>query len=74
MLSTTLGGRFDLDALNESIQENEGRMAEPGIWDDQAAAKRVSDENNVLKGKYDTFKQLADEVGDLAVAYELLGD
>ncbi|KLD58740.1 hypothetical protein WP50_24000 [Lactiplantibacillus plantarum] len=67
MLSTTLGGRFDLDALNESIQENEARMAEPGFWDDQAAAQKVIDENNVLKGKYDTFKQLADEVGDLAV-------
>lgn len=24
-------GRFDLDALNESIQENEARMAEPGF-------------------------------------------
>lgn len=28
----------------------------------------------MLKGKYDTFKQLADEVGDLAVAYELLSE
>ncbi|MDE4414743.1 peptide chain release factor 2 [Lactiplantibacillus plantarum] len=67
-------GSLDLDALNESIQENEARMAEPGFWDDQAAAQKVIDENNVLKGKYDTFKQLADEVGDLAVAYELLSE
>mgnify|MGYP003364996655 CR=1 FL=1 len=69
---TTLGGRFDLDALNEGIQENEARMAEPGFWDDQATAQKVIDDNNELKGKFETYQQLADEVGDLAVAYELL--
>ena len=70
----TLGGHFDLDALNESIQENEARMAEPGFWDDQAAAQKVIDENNGLKGKFDAYQTLADEVGDLAVAYELLSE
>ena len=28
------GGLFDLDALDESIAENEQKMAEPGFWDD----------------------------------------
>ncbi len=70
----TLGGRFDLDALNESIQENEARMAEPGFWDDQEHAQHVIDETNTLKGKFEAFKTLADEVGDLAVAYELLNE
>lgn len=74
MLLPTLGGRFDLDALNESIQENEARMAEPGFWDDQATAQKVIDENNGLKGKYDAYQQLANEVGDLGVAYELLNE
>ncbi len=74
MPSLTLGGHFDLDALNEGIQENEARMAEPGFWDDQSAAQKVIDDNNELKGKYDAYKQLADEVGDLTVAYELLNE
>lgn len=74
MLSATLGGHFDLDALNESIHENEARMAEPGFWDNQATAQTVIDENNALKGKFDAYQQLADEVGDLAVAYELLNE
>lgn len=74
MLSITLGGHFDLDALDDNIQENEARMAEPGFWDDQAAAQKVIDENNALKGKYDEFKKLTDEVGDLAVGYELLNE
>ncbi|MFC6294540.1 peptide chain release factor 2 [Lactiplantibacillus daoliensis] len=65
-------GSLDLDALNEGIQENEARMAEPGFWDDQNAAQKVIDDNNELKGKFDAYQQLADEVGDLAVAYELL--
>ena len=49
-------------------------MAEPGFWDDQSAAQKVIDDNNELKGKYDAYKQLADEVGDLTVAYELLNE
>ncbi|MFC6201358.1 peptide chain release factor 2 [Lactiplantibacillus nangangensis] len=65
-------GSLDLDALNESIQENEARMAEPGFWDDQAAAQKVIDDNNNLKAKFDAYQQLADEVADLTVAYELL--
>ncbi|WP_130844884.1 peptide chain release factor 2 [Lactiplantibacillus mudanjiangensis] len=67
-------GSLDLDALNESIQENEARMAEPGFWDDQAAAQTVIDDNNALKAKYDAYHTLASEVDDLAVAYELLNE
>ena len=35
------GGLFDLDALDESIAENEQKMAEPGFWDDNVAAQKV---------------------------------
>ncbi len=49
-------------------------MAEPGFWDDQAAAQKVIDENNALKGKFDAYQTLANEVEDLAVAYELLNE
>ena len=39
------GGLFDLDALDESIAENEQKMAEPGFWDDNVAAQKVINAN-----------------------------
>ncbi|MCG4281000.1 peptide chain release factor 2, partial [Lacticaseibacillus saniviri] len=65
-------GSLDLDALNERIAENEGRMAEPGFWDDQAAAQVVIDDNNQLKTKHDNFMAMADALEELEVSFELL--
>ena len=69
-----LGGHFDLDALNERITENEGRMAEPGFWDDSEAAQKVIDNNNALKEKHDRFYALENELEDLEAGFELLQD
>ena len=69
---THLGGHFDLDALNERIAENEGRMAEPGFWDDQSTAQQVIDDNNALKAKHDRFIAMADALADLQVSFELI--
>ncbi|ANZ63221.1 peptide chain release factor 2 [Secundilactobacillus paracollinoides] len=69
-----LGGRFDLDALNESISINESKMAEPGFWDNQAAAQKLIDENNQLKGKVDAYHDLTDQLENIQVAIELLED
>ena len=69
-----LGGHFDLDALNERITENEGRMAEPGFWDDSEAAQKVIDNNNALKEKHDRFYALENELEDLEAVFELLQD
>lgn len=60
--------------MNERIAENEGRMAEPGFWDDQAAAQKVINANNVLKHKHDQFYALSDQLDDLQVSFELLQD
>ncbi|WP_404814727.1 peptide chain release factor 2 [Secundilactobacillus paracollinoides] len=68
------GGRFDLDALNESISINESKMAEPGFWDNQAAAQKLIDENNQLKGKVDAYHDLTDQLENIQVAIELLED
>ncbi|KRM75423.1 peptide chain release factor 2 [Secundilactobacillus collinoides] len=69
-----LGGRFDLDALNESISINESKMAEPGFWDNQAAAQKLIDENNQLKSKVDAYHDLTDQLENIQVAIELLED
>ncbi|WP_225048832.1 peptide chain release factor 2 [Lacticaseibacillus kribbianus] len=65
-------GSLDLDALNERIAENEGRMAEPGFWDNRQRAQEVIDANNALKTKHDNFIELQDALDDLDVAFELL--
>lgn len=44
-----LGGRFDFDALSESIGINEAKMAEPNFWDDQESAQKLIDQTNQLK-------------------------
>nr|WP_243676822.1 peptide chain release factor 2 [Secundilactobacillus collinoides] len=69
-----MGGRFDLDALNESISINESKMAEPGFWDNQAAAQKLIDENNQLKSKVDAYHDLTDQLENIQVAIELLED
>ena len=42
------GGLFDLDALDESIVENEQKMAQPDFWNDNEAAQKVINDNNEL--------------------------
>ncbi|KRL94932.1 Peptide chain release factor 2 [Limosilactobacillus equigenerosi DSM 18793 = JCM 14505] len=66
------GGRFDLDALNETIAEHEHQMAQPGFWDDNQAAQGVIDETNVLKQRRDNYLSLANGVAELADLHELL--
>ncbi|WP_429970649.1 peptide chain release factor 2 [Fructilactobacillus sp. Tb1] len=65
-------GSLDLDRLNESISINEGKMAEPGFWNDQKKAQKVIDENNALKAKYDIFHQLVTGYEDLEVTLDLI--
>lgn len=67
-----LGGHFDFDALSESISVNEGRMAQPGFWDDAQAAQKLIDETNEMKKKVDEFQSLSHQIEDLEVAVELL--
>ncbi|KRL61720.1 Peptide chain release factor 2 [Latilactobacillus fuchuensis] len=67
-----LGGRFDLEGLQESIAQNEAQMAEPDFWNHQKAAQVVIDQNNALKAQYDSFNQLKAQYEDLSVALELL--
>lgn len=47
-------------------------MAEPDFWNDQEKAQKIINETNVLKAKYDNFKNLTDHVENLEVTLELL--
>ncbi|WP_423789662.1 peptide chain release factor 2 [Limosilactobacillus pontis] len=66
------GRSLDLDALDESIAENEQRMAQPDFWNDNEAAQKVINANNALKEKRDTFVQLRDQIANLQTTIELL--
>lgn len=67
-------GRFDFDALSETIAINESKMAEPGFWDDQEAAQKLIDETNQLKSKRDDFMSLKNQLDDLKVTLELISE
>ncbi|WP_434737599.1 peptide chain release factor 2 [Limosilactobacillus sp.] len=66
------GRSLDLDALDESIAENEQKMAQPDFWNDNEAAQKVIGENNALKDKRDTFVHLRDQIANLQTNIELL--
>ncbi|WP_143444058.1 peptide chain release factor 2 [Apilactobacillus kunkeei] len=65
-------GSLDLDSLQESIEINEAKMAEPGFWDNPETAQSFINENNRLKKKYDNFNELNEEAEDLEVNLELI--
>ncbi|WP_438361110.1 peptide chain release factor 2 [Limosilactobacillus kribbianus] len=66
------GRSLDLDALDESIAENEQKMAQPDFWNDNESAQKVIGENNALKDKRDTFVHLRDQIANLQTNIELL--
>ncbi|WP_141322552.1 MULTISPECIES: peptide chain release factor 2 [Amylolactobacillus] len=68
----TLGGLFDLDALNEAIAINEQKMAEPEFWNDNNEAQQVIDETNQLRQKHDSFHELQEAYDEAAVSLEIL--
>lgn len=67
-----LGGLFDLDTKRSRINELEEQMANPGFWDDQAAAQKVINESNALKKYVESFEAIEENYEDLEVSYELV--
>ncbi|MCH3996729.1 peptide chain release factor 2 [Lactobacillus amylovorus] len=65
-------GSLDLDAIDESIEINEAKMAQPDFWNDQEKAQKLISENNVLKEKRDSFLKLQKGYEDESTAVELL--
>ncbi|MFB4161688.1 peptide chain release factor 2 [Geomicrobium sp. JSM 1781026] len=65
-------GSLDLETKEARIAELELKMTEPGFWDDQNESKKVIDESNGLKDITVTFSELAEELENQEVSYELL--
>ena len=68
------GESLDLDALNDEIAANEAKMIAQDFWQDNVAAQKVIDENNVLKGRRDDYLKLTDSVENVEAAIELLNE
>ena len=62
---------FDPDSLTARGAELEARMGEPGFWDDQQEAARISAEHARVTRKLETYKRLT---GDYEAISELAGE
>ena len=71
---TRFGESLDLDALNDEIAANEDDMAQPDFWNDNVAAQKVIDANNILKERRDDYLNLTAGVENVETALELLAE
>jgi peptide chain release factor 2 len=62
---------FEPAALSRRVAELEGQMGEPGFWDDQATAAKVSAEHARTTKKVEGFAALQSDVDDLEGLVEL---
>nr|WP_217996323.1 peptide chain release factor 2 [Alicyclobacillus shizuokensis] len=69
-----IGGLFDVAAKEQRIAELEEQMADPGFWDDQAAAQKVINEANSLRGYVEQLRKLESAKDDLEVMIELAAE
>jgi peptide chain release factor 2 len=65
---------FDPDALSARLGELEQAMGEPGFWDDQKRAARISSEHARLARRLERYDQLSQEAGDLLELTSLAAD
>jgi peptide chain release factor 2 len=64
---------FDPDALAGRRTELEQQMGEPGFWDDQEQAARISREHAVVSRKLETFEQLTRDYEDARELFSMDG-
>jgi peptide chain release factor 2 len=65
---------FDPSSLRERVAALESRMGEPGFWDDQAAAARISSEHARLSKRLERYEELTREYEDARELLALDGD
>jgi peptide chain release factor 2 len=62
---------FDPAALSERLAALEKEMGEPGFWDDQERAAKVSAEHSRTQRRLDAYRRLEQDVDDLEALEEL---
>ena len=65
---------FDPDALRARLAELEAAMGEPGFWDDQARAARISAEQARVSRRLERYEQLTGEARDLGELAEIAAE
>ncbi|RYG42652.1 peptide chain release factor 2 [bacterium] len=63
---------FDGPRLRSQITELEAQSADPGFWDDPAAAQKILQQTSRLRGRLDPYEKLAKTEQDVAELYEML--
>jgi peptide chain release factor 2 len=69
--STGFVSTFDPDTLTARQEELEAAMGEPGFWDDQQQAARISTEHSRVSRRLERYERLDSEVGEARELYEL---
>jgi peptide chain release factor 2 len=64
---------FDPDALSARRAELEQRMGEPGFWDDQERAAKISTEHSRVTRKLDSYQQLSRDYEDARELFSMDG-
>src|SRR5437588_11165003 len=65
---------FDPSGLAERVAALEREMQEPGFWDDQERAARVSAEHSRAQRKLNSYRTLESELDDLEALEELAAE
>jgi peptide chain release factor 2 len=65
---------FDPDALAARLAELEQEMGEPGFWDDQERAAKISKEHARIARRLERYRELTREYEDAAELLEMDGD
>ena len=65
---------FDPIGLKARLASLEDEMGEPGFWDDQAKAAKLSSEHARLQRRLERYESLASEAEDLAELVGLAAD
>ena len=64
---------FDPDALTDRRAELEQQMGEPGFWEDQERAAKISTEHSRVTRKLDRYEQLVRDYDDARELYSMDG-
>ena len=71
---TTVERVLDVDALRERIKNLEDAASDPGLWDDQSHAQKVTSELSHAQSELRRVEELRQRLDDLPVMYELAAE